>query len=68
MIFDKTGTITSGVLKVSKITLLAPSNFLSMPHILAILGSAEGNSEHPIGQAVMAYIKKVNRHMDSDTG
>lgn len=48
VVFDKTGTITKGNFVVNKI---------SNPKILDLAYSLENNSEHPIGQAIVNYVK-----------
>ncbi|XP_077995940.1 copper-transporting ATPase 2-like [Glandiceps talaboti] len=57
VVFDKTGTITHGVPKVVHLASFQ-SNF-SEDDILAIAGSAEANSEHPIGAAIVSYAKQI---------
>lgn len=55
--FDKTGTITKGTLEVAKIWLQGDS--LSPAVILAAVGSAESNSEHPIAAAIIKYVRSA---------
>ncbi|XP_056645001.1 copper-transporting ATPase 1 isoform X1 [Diorhabda sublineata] len=57
VMFDKTGTITKGVLEVAKVWMQGDT--LSPTLILAAIGSAETNSEHPIAVAITKYIKDV---------
>ncbi|XP_030757247.1 copper-transporting ATPase 1 isoform X4 [Sitophilus oryzae] len=57
IMFDKTGTITKGTPEVSKIWMQAEG--LSPTLILAAVGSAEANSEHPIAAAILKYVKDV---------
>lgn len=52
--FDKTGTITTGQLKVQEV--IAFGKFTS-DKILSIAGSAEKYSEHPVGKAIYDYAK-----------
>uniref|UniRef100_A0A8B9T8J2 Copper-transporting ATPase 1 n=1 Tax=Anas platyrhynchos TaxID=8839 RepID=A0A8B9T8J2_ANAPL len=64
VVFDKTGTITHGTPEVMRVKYLVESN--RMPHnkMLAIVGTAESNSEHPLGVAITKYCKK---ELDSET-
>ena len=57
IVFDKTGTITYGKLKISKV--INYSN-LSEKELLQIVGSLESKSSHPIGKAVVDYLKEKN--------
>jgi len=59
IVFDKTGTLTHGVPRVSHVVLFVPQSDMSLQTILAIAGSAETSSEHPIGTAIVTYVKKV---------
>jgi Cu+-exporting ATPase len=54
-IFDKTGTLTLGKPLVTRLTILNDSMPLS--HICYLIGSAELNSEHILGQAIISYAK-----------
>ncbi|XP_060089267.1 copper-transporting ATPase 2 isoform X1 [Heteronotia binoei] len=59
VMFDKTGTITYGVPKVMRILLLGDAAAtLSLKKILAVVGTAEASSEHPLGVAVTRYCKE----------
>ena len=59
VVFDKTGTITEGVPCVNKVAILLKDKFLSTARILAIAGTAENSSEHPIGYAIVKYVKET---------
>jgi Cu+-exporting ATPase len=70
IIFDKTGTITEGSPKVSKIL----SDQLSEVELLRITASLESKSEHPLGEAIVSYALQKNilllkvENFDSATG
>lgn len=57
--FDKTGTITHGVPRVMRFLLLVDMATLSLRKVLAVVGTAEASSEHPLGVAVTKYCKEV---------
>ena len=56
--FDKTGTITKGILKVCEFKKLCDS--ISREELIKIAASAESKSEHPIGKAITLYAKENN--------
>uniref|UniRef100_UPI00398F31DE copper-transporting ATPase 1 n=1 Tax=Pristiophorus japonicus TaxID=55135 RepID=UPI00398F31DE len=58
VVFDKTGTITHGTPRVMNLKLLAERNYISQMKLLAIVGTAETNSEHPLGVAITKYCKQ----------
>uniref|UniRef100_A0A8B9F5K1 Copper-transporting ATPase 2 n=1 Tax=Amazona collaria TaxID=241587 RepID=A0A8B9F5K1_9PSIT len=58
VMFDKTGTITCGVPKVMRVLLLGDTAVLSLKKVLAVVGTAEASSEHPLGVAVTKYCKE----------
>ncbi|XP_033111519.1 copper-transporting ATPase 1-like isoform X2 [Anneissia japonica] len=58
VIFDKTGTITNGVPVVTKVHTFQQSQ-LTVDEFVAIAGSAEASSEHPIGIAIVKHAKEV---------
>lgn len=61
VMFDKTGTITHGVPRVMRFLLLADMAALPLRKVLAVVGTAEASSEHPLGVAVTKYCKEVCR-------
>ncbi|KAI6185328.1 P-type Cu(+) transporter [Aphelenchoides besseyi] len=58
VVFDKTGTITEGRTRVVRVIPMVSSNRLSLNTMIALAGSAETNSEHPIGNAITAFTKE----------
>lgn len=60
VVFDKTGTITEGSLQVTRVIVLKSQAkmWLVLDRLLAIAGTAEADSEHPIGGAIAAYVKQ----------
>ncbi|GAB1303056.1 Copper-transporting ATPase 1 [Apodemus speciosus] len=64
VVFDKTGTITHGTPVVNQVKVLVESNKIPRSKLLAIVGTAESNSEHPLGAAVTKYCKQ---ELDTET-
>ncbi|ELK15223.1 copper-transporting ATPase 2 isoform X4 [Pteropus alecto] len=58
VMFDKTGTITHGVPKVMRVLLLVDVATLPLRKVLAVVGTAEASSEHPLGAAITKYCKE----------
>uniref|UniRef100_A0A672NZW7 Copper-transporting ATPase 2 n=1 Tax=Sinocyclocheilus grahami TaxID=75366 RepID=A0A672NZW7_SINGR len=58
VMFDKTGTITNGVPQVTRVLVLWDRARLPLRKILAVVGTAEASSEHPLGMAVAKHCKK----------
>ncbi|KAM8953948.1 copper-transporting ATPase 1 isoform 2-T2 [Pelodytes ibericus] len=58
VVFDKTGTITHGSPVVMQVKVLVESNRMPSNKLLAIVGTAESNSEHPLGSAVTKHCKE----------
>nr|XP_055215866.1 copper-transporting ATPase 2 isoform X2 [Gorilla gorilla gorilla] len=58
VMFDKTGTITHGVPRVMRVLLLGDVATLPLRKVLAVVGTAEASSEHPLGVAVTKYCKE----------
>lgn len=62
MVFDKTGTITRGKPEVVLEKLCSKDeggNGFSLRRLMAIVGTAENASEHPLATAVVLKAKKV---------
>ena len=59
IVFDKTGTLTHGKPVVTKTSIFVPREVCSLNKFLAIVGTAESGSEHPIGVAICDYAKQV---------
>ncbi|RWS02199.1 copper-transporting ATPase 1-like isoform X2, partial [Dinothrombium tinctorium] len=66
VVFDKTGTLTVGYPTVTKISLLLNklnnsffSASQSLKLLFSIIGSAENNSEHPIANAIVEFVKRI---------
>lgn len=55
IVFDKTGTLTYGKLKIAEIFNYSDMN---NTELLQIVGSVEKNSNHPIGNAFVDYMKE----------
>ncbi|XP_058635479.1 copper-transporting ATPase 2 isoform X2 [Onychostoma macrolepis] len=58
VMFDKTGTITNGVPQVTRVLVLWDRARLPLRKILAVVGTAEASSEHPLGMAVAKHCKE----------
>lgn len=59
VMFDKTGTITNGVPQVTRVLVLWEMARMPLRKILAVVGTAEASSEHPLGMAVAKHCKEV---------
>jgi Cd2+/Zn2+-exporting ATPase len=57
MIFDKTGTVTTGRLYVTKLT---PAQGIEPAELLAVAASAEHMSRHPAARAITEVAKEAN--------
>ncbi|XP_062853803.1 copper-transporting ATPase 2 isoform X2 [Trichomycterus rosablanca] len=58
VMFDKTGTITNGVPRVTRVLILWDQARLPLRKVLAVVGTAEASSEHPLGMAVAKHCKE----------
>ncbi|XP_006632691.2 copper-transporting ATPase 1 [Lepisosteus oculatus] len=58
VVFDKTGTLTYGTPKVVQAKILVEGNRMPCSKLLAIVGTAENHSEHPLGAAITQYCKQ----------
>ncbi|XP_064879596.1 copper-transporting ATPase 2 isoform X2 [Oncorhynchus nerka] len=58
VMFDKTGTITNGVPRVTRVLVLWERARLPLRKVLALVGTAEASSEHPLGMAVARHCKE----------
>lgn len=59
VVFDKTGTLTHGRPSVMKTALFVEPEVCSLRLLLAVSGTAEANSEHPIASAITSYAKEI---------
>ncbi|XP_076028176.1 copper-transporting ATPase 2 isoform X2 [Genypterus blacodes] len=58
VMFDKTGTITNGAPRVTRVLVLWEMARMPLRSILAVVGTAEASSEHPLGMAVAKHCKE----------
>ena len=56
IVFDKTGTVTTGVLSVTR---LAPADGVEASELLRLAASAEQNSRHPVARAVTEMARRA---------
>jgi len=59
VVFDKTGTITRGFPTVTTLIQLVDNTVFYLPKMMAIIGTAESNSEHPIASAITRFVKEA---------
>ncbi|MGW1957134.1 heavy metal translocating P-type ATPase [Streptomyces sp. NPDC001920] len=57
VVLDKTGTLTSGHMSVSRVT--AVPGGLGKEAVLRLAGAVEQGSEHPLGRAVVAHARRT---------
>ncbi|CAI8046627.1 Copper-transporting ATPase 1 [Geodia barretti] len=58
MVFDKTGTLTYGQPEVVRVILLLKEKVFTSRLFMAVLGLAEGRSEHPLGEAITRFASR----------
>ncbi|KAK3577035.1 hypothetical protein CHS0354_003116 [Potamilus streckersoni] len=59
IVFDKTGTVTNGTLRVTKVDMFVKSDVCSSEKLIVIAGTAEASSEHPVAVAIVKHAKKM---------
>ncbi|KAK7097662.1 copper-transporting ATPase 1-like isoform X2 [Littorina saxatilis] len=59
IVFDKTGTVTHGVPRVARVSMFVTDSVCSFVKMIAICGTAEASSEHPIASAIVKYAKET---------
>ncbi|XP_060556609.1 copper-transporting ATPase 1-like isoform X2 [Ruditapes philippinarum] len=57
IVFDKTGTVTHGVPRVARVAMFVEDKVCTFVQLLAVAGTAEASSEHPIASAIVKYAK-----------
>ncbi len=57
VIFDKTGTLTKGI---PEVTDLVVSDNIEREKLLRLVAIAEKNSEHPLAEALLSFVRKEN--------
>lgn len=58
VVFDKTGTITQGIPRVTEVVYFHDEATLSTQRFLAVVWTAEASSEHPLAAAIVKYAKE----------
>lgn len=66
IVFDKTGTITEGKLKVTDI--VGANSGITADELLALAAAAEKGSEHPIGEAIVKAAAEKGLALGRSTG
>lgn len=67
ILFDKTGTLTTGDMKVVNFKNTSKMS-LTLQEWWCLVGSVEGNSDHPVGRAIMAYAReKLGLNFEEDS-
>ncbi|MGW6736426.1 heavy metal translocating P-type ATPase [Streptomyces sp. NPDC055013] len=57
VVLDKTGTLTSGHMSVTRVTTVPDG--LGKEAVLRLAGAVEQGSEHPLGRAIVAYARRT---------
>ncbi|MGW1608033.1 heavy metal translocating P-type ATPase [Streptomyces sp. NPDC002285] len=57
VVLDKTGTLTSGHMSVTRVTTVPDG--LGRDAVLRLAGAVEQGSEHPLGRAIVAYARRT---------
>ncbi|MFD4787078.1 heavy metal translocating P-type ATPase [Streptomyces sp. NPDC058459] len=57
IVLDKTGTLTSGHMSIVRVT--AVPDGLGEPEVLRLAAAVEDASEHPVGRAITAYVRRT---------
>jgi Cu+-exporting ATPase len=65
VVFDKTGTVTTGDFRLTHLT---PESPWSADHLLALVASLEQGSEHPLGGAVIRAARERGLELEAPTG
>ena len=65
VVLDKTGTLTLGQ---PRVTDILPAGDFTQDSLLQLAASAEQDSEHPLGQAIVAQARKQGLALDAATG
>jgi len=62
VVFDKTGTVTYGVPHIANVLMLTGDKSTNaLRRLLAIIGTAESCSEHPMAGAIVKHAKSVSQ-------
>ncbi|MEI8226740.1 MAG: cation-translocating P-type ATPase [Planctomycetota bacterium] len=64
IVFDKTGTVTTGVLSVTRLT---PAEGVEASDLLRLAASAEQNSRHPVARAVTEMARRARLPLELPT-
>lgn len=52
--------MTHGTPKVARVAMFVEDKVCTLVKLLAVAGTAEGSSEHPLGSAIVKYVKDVS--------
>ena len=55
--------MTHGVPRIARVKMFVDNTVCSLHKLLAIAGTAESSSEHPLATAVVKYVKKVVKYI-----